>query len=79
MLVLSSFAIPSTSTVLLQGMKITPFERPWSTMTSTASNPSLSGKSVIKSIDIPANGLLFALASSGCKGSCDGLLIGLFC
>ena len=37
--------------VLLQGVRITPFERPWSTTTKIKSYPSTSGRLVIKSIE----------------------------
>ena len=41
----------SEVSVLLQGSKITPFERPWSTMTKIELYPSTDGRSVIKSIE----------------------------
>jgi hypothetical protein len=42
-----------------QGHKITPFERPQSTMTRIKSYLSTEGRSVIKSIEHLANGLVF--------------------
>ena len=53
-----SMAVPSQVIVLAQGHKITPFERPQSTMTSIESYPSTGGRSVIKSIEQWANGLV---------------------
>ena len=52
----SKRAVPSEVSVLLQGSKITCFERPWSTTTKMESYPSASGRSVIKSIEQLANG-----------------------
>ena len=52
----SSRAVSSEVSVLLQGSKITPFERPWSTMTKIESYLSAGGRSVIKSIEQLANG-----------------------
>ena len=52
----SKHAVSSEVSVLLQGSKITPFERPWSTTTKMESYPSASGRSVIKSIEQLANG-----------------------
>ena len=43
-------AAPIASTVLLQGIKITPFIRPWSTMTIKESKLSHSGRSAMKSV-----------------------------
>ena len=53
-----STAVPFQVIVLAQGHKITPFERPRSTMTRIESYPSTSGRSVIKSIEQWANGLV---------------------
>ena len=52
----SNRAVSSDVRVLLQGTKITPFERPWSTTTKIESYPSAGGRSVIKSIEQFANG-----------------------
>ena len=38
-------------TLLLHGVRITPFERPWSTMTKSESNPLERGRSVIRSTE----------------------------
>ena len=43
--------VSSEVNVLLQAMRITPFERPWSTMTKRELKPSANGRSVIKSIE----------------------------
>ena len=53
------------STVLLVGHKITPFERPWSTTTKSASDLSTGGRSVIKSMEQCANGLVDIAPSTG--------------
>ena len=52
----SKRAVPSEVSILLQGSKITPFERPWSTTTKMESYPTAGGRSVIKSIEQLANG-----------------------
>ena len=52
----SNRAVSSDVRVLLQGTKITPFERPWSTMTKIESYPSAGGRSMIKSMEQFANG-----------------------
>ena len=52
----SRHAVSSEVRVLLQGSKITPFKRPWSTMTKIESYPSAGGRSVIKSIEQLAKG-----------------------
>ena len=54
----SSSAVSSDVSVLLQGIKIIPFESPWSTMTRIELCLSTSGRSVIKSIEQLANGLV---------------------
>ena len=57
MLLRRSSAVPLVVIVLLQEDKITPFVRPWSTMTIIASYPWDSGRLVMKSIKIWAKGL----------------------
>ena len=47
----SRHAVSSEVSILLQGSKITPFERLWSTMTKIELYPSTSGRSVIRSIE----------------------------
>ena len=44
----NNWAIPAASMVLEQGARITPFVRPWSTMTITESNPEERGRSVMR-------------------------------
>ena len=51
-----SLAIPMTSTVLEQGIMITPFVRPWSTMTKIESLLRTSGRSVTRSTEICLKG-----------------------
>ena len=53
-----SMAAPFQVNALAQGHKITPFERPQSTMTRIESYPSTSGRSVIKSMEQWAKGLV---------------------
>ena len=60
-----SSAVSSEVSVLLQGIKITPFESPWSTMTRIELCPSASGRSVIKSIEQLAIGLVDFAPSIG--------------
>ena len=47
----NNWAIPTASTVLEQGARITPFIRPWSTMTITESNSEERGRSVMRSTE----------------------------
>ena len=47
----NSWAIPAASTVLEQGARITPFIRPWSTMTITESKPEDRGRLVMRSTE----------------------------
>ena len=44
----NNWAIPAALTVFEQGARITPFIRPWSTMTITESNPDERGRSVMR-------------------------------
>ena len=43
-----NITIPAASMVLEQGARITPFVRPWSTMTITESKPEETGRSVMR-------------------------------
>ena len=52
----SKRAVSLEVSILLQGSKITPFKRPWSTMTKIESYSSAGGRSVIKSMEQLANG-----------------------
>ena len=47
----SKRAVSLEVSILLQGSKITPFERPWSTTTKMESYPSARGRSVMRSIE----------------------------
>ena len=58
--------------VLLQGSKITPFERPWSTTTKMESCPSAGGRSVIKSMEQLAKGRSDRAPSVGMKAGFEG-------
>ena len=71
--------VPLAVMVLLQGHKIIPFIRPWSTMTIIESYPWDLGKSVIKSIDIWAKGLLVGDPLIGIKGGLVRCLLILDC
>ena len=61
----SSLAVSSDVIVLLQGDKITPFKRPWSTMTKMESHPSARGRSVMRSIEECAKGCIVCAPSVG--------------
>ena len=67
-----SCAAPSAVNVFVQGIKITPFERPWSTMTKIKSKPSTGGRSVIRSIEQWAKGWVVFADSIGINAGCDG-------
>ena len=62
-----SLAVPSAVIVLSHGMRITPLLRPWSTTTKIESKLSIGGRSVIKSIEQLANGLVDLAPSVGIK------------
>ena len=47
----NNWVIPTASTVLEQGARITPFIRPWLAMTITESNPEEMGRLVMRSTD----------------------------
>ena len=67
-----SLAVPSAVIVLLQGRRITPFVRPWSTTTSIESNPSDIGRSVIKYMEQLAKGRVVLAPSTGINTGLDG-------
>ena len=52
----NNLPVSSAVIVLQQGVKITPLVSPWSTTTNIESKPSISGKSVIKSMEQLAKG-----------------------
>ena len=64
--------------VLLHDSKITPFVDPWSTITMIESNPSETGRSVIKSIVRRENGRGFS-AETGWSGGFVGCQFILCC
>ena len=74
-----SKVVSSDVSVLLQGIKITPFESPWSTTTRIKSCPSAGGRSVIKSIEQLANGLVDFVPSVGMYAGFAGDLSNLNC
>jgi hypothetical protein len=55
--------MPGPVMVVVQGKNIAPREQPWSTIVRIASNPSLLGKPVIRSMAMCENGL--ALITEG--------------
>jgi len=71
--------VVSAVVVLLQGMRITPLLRPWSTTTKIESNPFTRGKSVMKSIEQYANGRVDFAPSVGMNAGLDGCLSILNC
>jgi len=74
-----SSAASSAVNSLLQGIKITPFVRPWSTTTITRSWPrSVLGNPEIKSCVIIWNGFV-AVDLIGCTGGYVGSVLTLFC
>ena len=62
-----SCAAPSVVNVFVQGIKITPFTRPWSTMTKMESKLLTGGRSMIKSIEQLVKGLVTFADSIGIK------------
>ena len=60
-----SCPVPSAVKVFEQGIKITPFERPWSTTTKIESSPLTNGRSVIRSMEQLANGRVVFAPSIG--------------
>ena len=63
-----SCTAPLAVSVFVQGDKITPFERPWSTMTKMELKPSTVGRSVIRSIEQLANRSCFDRHKSEVRG-----------
>ena len=74
-----SLAVSLAVTVLLHGMRIPPLLRPWSTTTKMELKLSIGGRSVIKSIEQLANGLVVVAPSVGIKEGFDGCLSILNC
>jgi hypothetical protein len=70
---ISNCAVSSEVSVLLQGIKITPFERPWSTTTKIESCPSAEGRSVIKSMEQLAKGQVDVAPSIGMYIGLEGI------
>ena len=71
--------MPSAETVLEQGIRITPFIRPWSTTERIESNPFDGGRSVMRSMDVWAKGLRDFGGSIGIKVGCVGFRLILNC
>jgi hypothetical protein len=65
--------VSSEVSVLLQGIKITPFESPWSTTTRIESYPSAGGRLVIRSIEQLAKGRVDFAPSVGMYAGRDGV------
>ena len=74
----NNWAIPAASTVLEQGVRITSFVRPWSTMTMTESNPEERGRSVIRSTESCLKGREM-VEGTGQSGGMVGWVLTLFC
>ena len=74
-----SFAMSLAVTVLLHGMRVTPLLSPWSTTTKMESKLSIGGRSVMKSIEQLANGLVVVAPSVGIKKGFEGCLSILNC
>ena len=62
-----------------QGIKITPFVNPWSTITKRESSPLTIGRSVIISMEQLANGLVVWAPSVGMYAGCEGCQLILNC
>ena len=73
-----SLATPMASIVLEQGIIITPFVRPWSTMTKIESLPRTLGRSVTRSTKICLNGREEE-EGIGFSGGLVGWVFTLFC
>src|ERR1700735_2969036 len=71
----SNRPVSSAVKVLLQGIRITPFESPWSTTTNRESNPSAGGRSVIKSMEQCAKGRVETAPSEGEKAGGGGVRV----
>ena len=67
-----SCAAPSAVRVFVQGIKITPFERPWSTMTKIKLKLLMGGRSVIRSIEQLAKGQVTFAGSIGISAGWEG-------
>ena len=78
MLLKKTWAIPVASMVLEQGVRITPFVSPWSTMTTTESWPSDGGRSVMRSTDNCLKGRV-CKEGIGTRGGMVGWVLTLFC
>ena len=74
-----SFAMSSAVTVLLHGMRITPLLSPWSTTTKMELKLLIGGRSVMKSMEQLANGLVVVAPSVGIKEGFGGCLSILNC
>ena len=76
---MNKFAMSPAVAVLTVGQRITPFVSPWSTMDRIESNPFDLGRSVSKSHEIWAKGLVDVGPSTGCRAGLDGFLLILNC
>jgi hypothetical protein len=71
--------IPFEVISLVQGVNITPFVSPWSTMDKIQSKSWDLGKSVMRSIAICEKGRVEVGGPIGCNGGWDGFRLILFC
>ena len=74
-----SCAVCSAVIVLLQGIKITPFVCPWSTTERIELKPLETGRSVMKSAEICANGQRDFAPLTGTSAGFEGCLLILNC
>ena len=73
-----SFSTPATSMIFKQGIMITPFIGPWSTMTIKESNPLEGGRSVMGLTESCLNGRV-VVEGIGIRGGQVGWVFTLFC
>ena len=78
MLLRKIWAIPAVSMVFEQGVRITPFISPWSTMTTTESWPLEVERSMIRSMDSCLKGRVCE-EGMGMRGWTVGWILTLFC
>ena len=71
-------ATPSAVIVLVQGVRITPFDRPWSTTTITESKSEQRGRSVMRSTEIWSKGRVQE-EGIGDKAGADGCVLVFIC
>ena len=73
-----TWVIPAMSMDLEQGVRITPFVRPWSTMTMIESKPKEGGRLVMRSTESCLKGRV-VVDGMGQRGGVVGWVLTLFC